>query len=38
VTDQIGRAEFESFADLDDYLGKVTDEILAKRQTSRKRR
>jgi antitoxin ParD1/3/4 len=30
--------QFESFADLDDYLGKVTDEILAKRRTSRKRR
>ena len=30
--------QFESFADLDAYLGKVTDEILAKRRTSRKRR
>jgi antitoxin ParD1/3/4 len=30
--------QFDSFADLDNYLGKVTDEILAKRRTSRKRR
>jgi antitoxin ParD1/3/4 len=30
--------QFESFSDLDDYLGKVTDEILAKRRSSRKRR
>jgi antitoxin ParD1/3/4 len=30
--------QFDSFEDLDDYLGKVTEEVLAKRRTGRKRK
>jgi antitoxin ParD1/3/4 len=30
--------EFNSFADLDGYLSKVTDEVLAKRRSGRKRK
>lgn len=30
--------QFDSFADLDNYLGKVTDRVLARPRTSRKRK
>lgn len=30
--------QFDSFEDLDDYLSKVTDEVLARHRTGRKRK